>query len=239
MKQIEQFLSAYFYFNTQEQKGIRGLLVLLFLAIGIRVALAWFEPNPVLDFKLSEVEMAADAMLYEEQKNNQSASKKWVNYPSYKKRDSSSFSASKFSHQFQAKKVSISILDINTADSAAWVALTGVGPTLASRIIQFRNKLGAFHNLNQLTEVYGFKEDLLFDLKERISLKEINGFQFNLNQVTYEELSKHPYFKYKLSKAIVNYRQQHGNFSTLSDLRQIKLVNDSIFELILPYLKLE
>jgi DNA uptake protein ComE-like DNA-binding protein len=60
-----------------------------------------------------------------------------------------------------------------------------------------------------------------------------------LNQVTYEELSKHPYFKYKLSKAIVNYRQQHGNFSTLSDLRQIKLVNDSIFELILPYLKLE
>jgi hypothetical protein len=48
MKQIEQFLSAYFYFNTQEQKGIRGLLVLLFLAIGIRVALAWFEPNQVI-----------------------------------------------------------------------------------------------------------------------------------------------------------------------------------------------
>jgi competence protein ComEA len=239
MKKIEQFFRAYFYFNTQEQKGIRGLLVLLFLAIGIRVALAWFEPNPLLDFKLSEVEVAADAIFHEEQNYSKSTNNKWVNYPSYKKRDSSLFSESKFSHQSQAKKVSTSPIDINSADSAAWVALPGVGPTLASRIIQFRNKLGAFHNLNQLTEVYGFKEDLLFDLKERILLNEVSGYQFNLNQVSYEELSKHPYFKYKLSKAIVNYRKQHGNFSKLSDLRDIKLINDSIFELINPYLKLE
>jgi DNA uptake protein ComE-like DNA-binding protein len=236
MKTIEQFFRAYFYFNTQEQRGIRGLLILLFLAIGVRVGLAWFEPSPKLDFKLNEVEVAAEEMLKAEQKNNQSTNKKWVNYPSYKKRDSSSFSNPKFTKLYPQKNANFTVIDINTADSTAWVALPGVGPTLASRIIQFRNKLGAFHNIYQLTEVYGFKEDLLFDLKERISLKEINGFQFNLNQVTYEELSKHPYFKYKLSKAIVNYRKQHGLFNSIEEVKKIKLVNDSIYQLIYPYL---
>lgn len=239
MKTIEQFLRAYFYFNTQEQKGIRGLLILLFLAIGIRVGLAWFEPNPELAINLSEVEAASDAMLLEEKNfDKRGNSKKWVNYSNYKKRDSSSFSPPKFTKLYPQKNVRFTVIDINTADSAAWVALPGVGPTLASRIIQFRNNLGAFHNLNQLTEVYGFKEDLLFDLKDKIQLTERNGFQFNLNQVTYEELSRHPYFKYKLSKAIINYRKQHGQYNSVEEVRNIKLVNDSIYQLISPYLML-
>ena len=56
--------------------------------------------------------------------------------------------------------------------------------------------------------------------------------------VTADELKTHPYFKYKISNAIVNYRRQHGNYLKLDDLKNIVLINDSVYKRITLYLKL-
>ena len=47
----------------------------------------------------------------------------------------------------------IQAIDINTADSAAWVALNGIGPGFAKRIMTYREKLGGFYQVDQLKEV--------------------------------------------------------------------------------------
>ena len=127
------------------------------------------------------------------------------------------------------------VLEINAADSESFVKLYRIGPSLASKIINYRNKLGGFLNLNQLTEIWGFDEDILYDLQGKIKVDANRAKRLNLNNVDLETLKQHPYYKFKLSQAIVNYRLQHGNFKSMNDLRNIRIVNDSILKLISIY----
>ncbi|MCU0441194.1 MAG: helix-hairpin-helix domain-containing protein [Bacteroidia bacterium] len=127
-------------------------------------------------------------------------------------------------------------IDLNHADSATLVALYRIGPAMASRIITYRTKLGGFVSLNQLTEIYGFDEDILYDLEGKIKVNAADATRYDVNTVTSDQLKTHPYFKYKLSNAIVQYRNQHGSYKELADLKKIAIVNDSIFLNITRYL---
>lgn len=126
-------------------------------------------------------------------------------------------------------------LELNSADSIQLVKLYRIGPKLASKIIDYRNKLGGFLNLNQLTEIWGFNEDILYDLQGKIYVDANKAKRINLNTITEEELKMHPYFKFKVARVIVNYRNQHGKFRKFSDLLQIKIINDSILNNIKIY----
>ncbi len=129
------------------------------------------------------------------------------------------------------------VVELNKADSSELVALYRIGPATAGRIVEYRNKLGGFLKMEQLTELWGFDEDILYDLEGRISLDPTVARIFDLNTVTLEELKTHPYFKYKLSHAIVNYRQHHGPFKQMEELKNIVLVNDSVYQKITMYLR--
>lgn len=134
-----------------------------------------------------------------------------------------------------AKKKTIEALELNSADSASLVKLYRIGPTLASKIIAYRKQLGGFLNLNQLNEIWGFDEDILFDLQGKIYVDANKANRINLNTVTENELKTHPYFKYKLARILVNYRNQHGRYTDFNDLLKIKVINDSILNRIKIY----
>jgi competence protein ComEA len=53
-----------------------------------------------------------------------------------------------------------SVVDINAADTTALIALPGIGSKLAARIVAFRNKLGGFHSVAQIKEVYGLRDSV-------------------------------------------------------------------------------
>ncbi len=133
------------------------------------------------------------------------------------------------------KKEKIQVLEINTADSFSLVKLYRIGPKLAAKIIAYREKLGGFLNLHQLTEIYGFDEDILYDLQNKIAVDASKAKRINLNTITEEELKNHPYFKYKLARVITNYRNQHGKYNSYNDLLKIKIINDSILDRIKIY----
>ncbi len=138
----------------------------------------------------------------------------------------------------QKKYTTKKVVEINSADSIELVGLYRIGPATASRIIDYRNKLGGFLKLEQLTEIWGFDEDVLYDLNGKVTVDASKAIIHNVNTVSADELKTHPYFKYKLSNAIVNYRKQHGNFLKMDDLKNIVLINDSIYKRITLYLKL-
>jgi competence protein ComEA len=129
----------------------------------------------------------------------------------------------------------INEFDINTADTTILRKLK-IGITLAQRIINYRDKLGGFVNFDQLVEVYNLPADGIEEIKKYAYLN-TPVKKIYLNQVSVEELKLHPYFK-KLAYTIINYRQQHGNFTNLADLKKIKTIDDAIFQKIAPYLSL-
>jgi competence ComEA-like helix-hairpin-helix protein len=129
-----------------------------------------------------------------------------------------------------------SVIDINTADTTAFIALSGIGSKLAARIVNFREKLGGFYSVNQVGETFGLSDSTFQKIKQYLKLDDPSVKKININTATVDELKAHPYIKWNLANPIIAYRNQHGSFAKLEDLKKIMVVNEDIYNKMLPYL---
>jgi len=129
-------------------------------------------------------------------------------------------------------------VNINTADSASLLALSGVGPHFAQKIIKYRYQLGGFVSPKQLLEIKGLDSVRLQAFSKEILIDSSEIRKIDLNTVTFKELLKHPYFEYYLVKAIFNYKDQIGAFDSLDQIKNMPVMYDELFDKILPYLEI-
>ncbi len=141
-------------------------------------------------------------------------------------------------HATKEKKAFVPV-ELNTADSLQLVSLYGIGPKMASKIIDYRNRLGGFFRVEQLTEIWGIDEFLLEELNGKIYVDVSKVKYLPINSITYDELKLNPYLRFKTASAIINYRKHHGAFKRVEDLKQVILLPDSTYQKLLPYLKLD
>ncbi|MEP7254365.1 MAG: helix-hairpin-helix domain-containing protein [Ferruginibacter sp.] len=130
------------------------------------------------------------------------------------------------------------IIDINTADTSLLIALPGIGSKLANRIIGFRDKLGGFYKIEQVAETYALPDSTFQKIKEKLVINDLSVKKININTATIDELKIHPYIRYNIANAIVQYRNQHGDFTTISDLKKIMMITDDIYNKAEPYLSI-
>ncbi|MBN8860907.1 MAG: helix-hairpin-helix domain-containing protein [Sphingobacteriales bacterium] len=127
-------------------------------------------------------------------------------------------------------------VEINSADTAVFIALPGIGSKLAGRIVKFREKMGGFYTVAQIAEVYGLADSVFAKINPRLQCNPSLVKRININTVSFEELKAHPYIKYQLANAVIQYRNQHGSFQSPEDLKRVALVTDELFNKIAPYL---
>jgi DNA uptake protein ComE-like DNA-binding protein len=127
-------------------------------------------------------------------------------------------------------------IDINEADSAQWESLYGIGPFLAKRIITFRESLCGFVSVEQVKETYGLRDSVFQSIKPCLTIEKNLKPCISINYTNQEGLSKHPYVRYKLARAICLYRENNGLFQHIEDLKKLPNVNDSIYIKLLPYI---
>jgi DNA uptake protein ComE-like DNA-binding protein len=136
----------------------------------------------------------------------------------------------------KSKPVSLKF-DLNKADSLQLMKIYGVGQKLSHRIISYRDKLGGFISISQIKEVYGLDSAVVEELASKSYVEEnFQPRQININRVAEKELGTHPYVRYKLAKAIIAYRFQHGMYGSLEELKKIELIDEIKFAKIKPYL---
>jgi len=129
-----------------------------------------------------------------------------------------------------------SVIDINTADTTAFIALPGIGSKLAARIINFREKLGGFYSVDQIGETFGLPDSTFQKIKQYLKLESISLKKININAATIDELKVHPYIKWSIANPLVAYRNEHGNFSNLEEIKKIATITDDVYKKISPYL---
>jgi competence protein ComEA len=127
-------------------------------------------------------------------------------------------------------------LDLNLADSIQLQILKGVGPILARRAYKFRQALGGFHDIKQLAEVYNMPEIIEDEIEKYFYLEDNQTFKLNINTDSIIHLSKHPYINWNLAKSIINYRKVHGSYDSIEQITSIKIISDSLYQKIAPYL---
>ena len=107
---------------------------------------------------------------------------------------------------------SLEVIELNTADTTALIALPGIGSKLAKRIIAFRERLGGFYSTDQLKEVYGLKPEVIELILPRIRVDPSRIRPLYINLLDKDALGAHPYIGYKAAAVLVAYRSQHGAF---------------------------
>lgn len=132
-----------------------------------------------------------------------------------------------------------SVIDINDADTSAFISLPGIGSKLAARIINFRKKLGGFYSISQIGETYGLPDSTFQKIKQYLKLNNTLIKKININTATVDELKAHPYISWSIANPIVAYRNEHGPFSKLEDLKNVMVVTDEVYNKIVYYLSVQ
>jgi DNA uptake protein ComE-like DNA-binding protein len=128
--------------------------------------------------------------------------------------------------------------DINASDTTAWRSLPGVGAYRAKRIVRFRDALGGFSSIKQLSETRGLPDSTFQAIKQYLAPGKIYR-PLAINRARYEELKNHPYISRNLANSIVKNREKFGRFNGPEDLSRLRLINDKNKPQILPYLSFE
>jgi competence ComEA-like helix-hairpin-helix protein len=132
-----------------------------------------------------------------------------------------------------------SIIDINSADTTAFIALPGIGSKLAARIVNFRDKLGGFYSVAQVGETFGLPDSSFQKIKQYLKFENASIKKININTATIDELKAHPYIKWSLANPIIAYRKEHGPFAKVEDIKKVMAVTDEIYIKISPYLTIQ
>ncbi len=130
-------------------------------------------------------------------------------------------------------------VDINLADTSAYISLPGIGSKLSQRIISFRDKLGGFYSIDQVGETYLLPDSTFQKIKHYLILGNTSIKKLNINTSSVDDMKVHPYLRYNLANAIFQYRQQHGNFNSVGEIKKIMIVTDEMFIKLSPYLSIE
>ena len=127
-------------------------------------------------------------------------------------------------------------IDINKASAEEWKKLRGIGPVLSERIVKFRDKLGGFSSINQVAETYGLADSTFQAIQPQLKFSPIYK-TINLNSADAATLQAHPYLNWRQAKALVSYREIHGHYKNIEDIRKLKGLSEEECVRLEPYLK--
>ncbi|RYY06981.1 MAG: hypothetical protein EOP43_04605 [Sphingobacteriaceae bacterium] len=127
------------------------------------------------------------------------------------------------------------MVEINQADSAQLTGIKGIGPAFASRILKYRNRLGGFYKKTQLMEVYGLDSAKYDEIVKQVEIDASGIVKININTCGFDDLKRNPYLNFKQINAIIQYRKQHGDYKSNSDLKNIAILTDDAIRKIEPY----
>jgi competence protein ComEA len=148
--------------------------------------------------------------------------------------------------EYEASKLTVTeaapriLVNINTASNEELMAIRGIGPIYASRIMKYRDMLGGYVSTEQLSEVYGLMDhpDIIVQLQPYFTIGD-GPTKLDINTATWVQLVKHPYIDKHIANSIVNMRKAHGKYAAVADLQRSHLIDEVLLNHLRAYLTVE
>lgn len=136
--------------------------------------------------------------------------------------------------------IEIPKLELNRADSAALVALRGIGPYYARKILDYRERLGGFVDAAQLLEIDGIDADRLAGFSEDVTVDAKKIRKIDLWHASDTVLARHPYIGAKGARSVLRYRQLYDSARwTLPDLAKERALSSENIEKLKKYIEIQ
>ena len=233
---IHYYLRFVFGFSQGEINGLYSLIILLLIYAFASLYIRYREE--------ATLAISFEPKVWNSALVKMPKPREWVKYPVHKKWErrlgtSGNFKRANF--PVYVKKWAPNqqwTLDINLADSAAWVGLKGIGPGFAKRILAYRQRLGGFHEVAQLKEVYGL--DSVWVLENKSHFKTGAGVfrTLPINRLAWNEF-RHPYLPYAQVKLFLTYRKQHPYIMSFEEIEKIRGLDLAVWVRLKAYLSYE
>jgi competence ComEA-like helix-hairpin-helix protein len=232
LNKFTYLFKAYFTYSNRERNAIVVLLVLIFVMQISLFALHWIPSK--------NVGTNVDAVTKSKLEVLKSYSTDSVSEKSYHKTE---------------RKIALKEFNPNEISIDEWMDL-GLSEKQAAVLVRWRDKK-PFQTKADVRKVFVVKENLYLQWEPYILLpenvdvptqkKETKDFQntlpqktitlLNINSATVEEFDALPLIGEGRAKAMVRYRDYLGGFVSTEQLREIKMLPDSVLEVILPRVK--
>lgn len=233
---IQYYLRFVFGFSQSEINGIYSLIILLLIYVFASMYLRYLEE---VTRAISFEPKVWNSALVKMPKPRQ-----WITYPVYKKWERRVWPSSTFKRYtfpIYVRKLAQNqhwTLDINLADSVAWVGLKGIGPGFAKRILAYRQRLGGFSQVLQLKEVYGLDSVWVEENKSHLKIGSGVFRSLPINRLAWNEF-RHPYLPYAQVKLFLTYRKQHPYIASFDELEKIHGLDLGVWVRLKAYLSYE
>ena len=80
----------------------------------------------------------------------------------------------------------IEVVDLNRADSLELLKVSGIGPYYAGKIVEYRERLGGFVSINQLTELWKMTPEKVEGFANQLRLDPLDVSPLLINSVSIE-----------------------------------------------------
>lgn len=137
------------------------------------------------------------------------------------------------------KTAPLTVLDLNTATAEDLQTIRGIGEKLGPRIVSYRDKLGGFHSVEQLKEVYGLSLENYEKIAPSLRVEHPQVKKLHLNYAGVEELGRHPYIGFDLARKMVAERNRNGFFSETRQIVVRGLADEQLYAKLVPYLTVQ
>lgn len=201
-----------FYFTQGEKRGVLLLMILIILFLIGHTIFSYVSP-------LTETIIVHDTIYIE-------------------KTDVKKVTSSQSGKKKAKQKIPIPI-HINSASSSQLETIPGIGPILAKRITDYRDLLGGYYHIDQLSEIQGINTKKMNVLKQWLFIKSESYTKIKINHATIEQLNAHPYITTQQASYILEFRQKNNQIKDIKELETSQIFNRKELNRIKPYISFD
>ena len=221
-------MNDFFTFTKGERVAIIVLAAVIFLIIAANFFVAKRPSN--VNFYLHNLDSIwalHDKSKDESLKTKECLSRQVTKSPSHQvKTKSLNVSKSELNSQKLKANSPKLIVNLNSTDTTELKSLPGIGSFFARNIVEYREKLGGYVEINQLLEVYAFDSSRLETITPYINIDSISLRKINVNADDFKIILRHPYIEYEDVKKIVNHREKRGFIKNWEEYLKVVGRND-------------
>ena len=128
------------------------------------------------------------------------------------------------------------LIEINSADSATFRKVRGIGEKTVVAVMEYRKLLGGFVRKEQIAELKCVTEENFLRISEQIYCDSCKISKIDINFAPAYEFEHHPYMSRRAAKLILETRESKGGWNSIEEMQSDDIFTEEQARAIAPYL---
>ena len=124
------------------------------------------------------------------------------------------------------------VIDLNAADTSMLMKIPGIASYRASKIVEYRQRLGGFRTKEQVMEACRMPDEVL----DWFTVQPVPLERLEVNHLSLKRLMHHPYISFYQAQAIIEYRKKYGPLHSPQELLKLQDFTPEAIERVQDYL---